>query len=166
MLDQPAQIKFMWETLNTAVSSSVYQLHYEPVLDLALQQRSWKTGFILWVTGISPLADFPATVANNNRNDSFIHAYCNIVPLWLLKNKEQKTPTIAVFLTCCLSLVFLWWPVGPGYWGLDRRTPLRMYLYPEPLSLRAHHTHSRTVETRETCKLSFKKKKINQSINK
>lgn len=61
-------------------------------LDLAIQQRSWKTGFLLWVTGISPLADFPATVANNNRNDSFLHAYCNIVPLWLLKNKEQKPP--------------------------------------------------------------------------
>lgn len=53
-------------------------------------------------------------------------------------------------LTCCLSLGSLWWPGGPGCWGLGLRTPLRMYLYPEPPSLRAHRTHSRTVETRAT----------------
>lgn len=59
-------------------------------------------------------------------------------------------------LTCCLSLVFPWWPGEPGCWGLGLRTPLQMCLFPEPPSLQAHRTHSRTAETRETYKLSFK----------
>lgn len=66
-----------------------------------------------------------------------------VTAVWNLQ-RENLCPR----LTCCLSQESLWWPGGPGCWGLGPRTPPRMCLFPEPPSLRARRTHSRTVETK------------------